>query len=126
MKDSQDKLELSKRETELEKLVLAKKITPAQRDGALKLSSAEYVGFKSFAENAKPGAYNTEPNAEGNEPNGDGGESNIQENAKSADEQVDEMAKKMMEKNKDMKYQDAVAQVLKKNKALADRFNKGN
>ena len=122
--ESKDKLELSKRESELDKLILDKKISPAQREQALKLSAAEYIGFKSFAENSKANAYQDESKSNSNGPDETGGESNVQENSKSPDEQVDEMAKKMMKENKDMKYQDAVAQVLKKNKALAERYNK--
>ena len=122
--ESKDKLELSKRESELDKLILDKKISPAQREQALKLSAAEYVGFKSFAENSKANAYEGEANSQGNEPSGDGGEPNVQQNAKSPDEQVDEMARKLMKEDKEMKYKDAVAQVLKKNKALAERYNK--
>lgn len=109
------KLELSRerRELELGPLVEAKKITPAQRDAALKLSNDAYEGFK-LAIPEKALDINTAPK-------GKVDTSGVELTSASVQEEIHRLAVEIEEKEK-IDYGEAVLQVLEKNKNLAKEY----
>ena len=61
LKNSEEKIKLSERTTELEGLLVNKKITAAEKEDALKFSDEQYNWFIHFAKKSQIEAYSNEP-----------------------------------------------------------------
>ena len=112
-------IELSKREVELDRLVLAKKMTPAQKEAAVKLDAAAYKGFIQAIELSPGDAYASasgsvqlsrtlsEEGSEGADP----------------DEVLLNRARELVKKDSDLTMTEAMENVMKGDATLAKKVN---
>lgn len=109
--EAKEKLEKTERASELDKMIVANRITPAQKEKAMELSSAAYEGFKA--------AVPEEGNAVDKNP--ESGKNPPSDENKNPEDQVMELASSYAEANK-VDIGEAVSAVLKDNPELAKQY----
>lgn len=108
-------LELTERGTKLDKLILEKKMTPAQKEKALTLSKENFDGFLAAIETMPANAYDTKDK--------EINMSSKTNNTQSAETEVLQLAQKLINDNNTLQLSAAISNVLAMNPELEKRFN---
>lgn len=117
-KELTDCLDKKEREIEINKLILEKKMVPAQREKALALNKDAYEGFK-IALDTSDTKFETSPESKGESVNSD-----TTISFEAAEKKIIAMSKELAVKG-EIEFGEALTKVLTDNKKLADIYNKG-